>query len=263
MRNEAESSARSRKTSAPCSAVLALVAAAAASLAAQRTANGRCIPAPTAPIASRRSKQITTDNVAKLRPAWVYQPPGTGIDRVDACRRQRRHVHDVRTDDGGGSGSQERQAAVGMDAADCAERAEPRFSARQPRRGRARQHGLRRHARWLSVRARCQRGDRALVGSCRREPDRPFDHRRTARRRRQGDRRASAAAKPGSAGSSTPTMPRPASWCGASGPCPHRASRAASVARRQLGPRRRRNLADRFVRSGAQAALLGYRQPGS
>src|SRR5258708_20388629 len=23
-------------------------------------------------------KQITTDNVAKLRPAWVYQPPGTG-----------------------------------------------------------------------------------------------------------------------------------------------------------------------------------------
>ena len=23
-------------------------------------------------------KQISTDNVAKLRPAWVYQPPGTG-----------------------------------------------------------------------------------------------------------------------------------------------------------------------------------------
>ena len=23
-------------------------------------------------------KQITTENVGKLRPAWVYQPPGTG-----------------------------------------------------------------------------------------------------------------------------------------------------------------------------------------
>ena len=112
-----------------------------------------------------------------------------GIGRVDAGGRQRRHVRDVRTDDGGGAGSQERQVAVGMDAPDCAERAEPRLPARQPRRRRARQHGLRRHARRLPLRARRARGDRALVGARRREPDRTFDYRRAARRRRQGHRR--------------------------------------------------------------------------
>ena len=67
---------------------------------------------------------------------------------------------------------QERQAALGMDAADRAERAEPRLPARQPRRRDPRRHGLRRHARRLPGRAR-REGRASSAGRCTSATTRP------------------------------------------------------------------------------------------
>src|SRR6476661_2499733 len=93
--------------------------------------------------------QISTSNVARLRPAWVYQPPGTGsVESTPLVANGIMYVTSGPT----------------MVAADCARRAEPRLSARQPRRRDSRQHGVRRHPRRLPRRARCARRHRTMVG---------------------------------------------------------------------------------------------------
>ena len=176
---------------------------------------------------------------------------GHRLGRIDAGRRQRRDVRHVGPDDGRRARPEERQAAVGMDAADRAERAQPRLPARQPRRRDPRQHGLRRHARRLSGRARREGRHRALVGPRRRQPDRPLDHRRAARRRRQGHRRHQRRR------SRHPRLPRrlrredrQAGLALLDRPVAGRTGQRI-VARRQLGARRRRDVADRLVRSGS------------
>ena len=150
-----------------------------------------------------------------------------------------------------------------MDAADRAERAEPRLPARQPRRGDPRRHGLRRHARRLPRRARREGRRRALGGARRRQPDRPRDHRRAARRRRQGDRRHQRRR------GRHPRLPRrlrredrQAGLALLDRAVARRAGQR-HVAGRQLGARRRRDVAHRLLRSGAEAALLGHRQSRS
>jgi alcohol dehydrogenase (cytochrome c) len=130
--------------------------------------------------------QITTDNVAKLRPAWVYQPPGTGsVESTPVVANGVMYVTsgptmvaalDLKSGKSSGSGP-----------ADCAERAEPWLSSRQPRCGGSRQHGLRRpldgylfalDARSGTERYRCTSANRPATR-----------YRGAARRRRQGDRR--------------------------------------------------------------------------
>jgi len=186
-----------------------------------------------------------------------------GLGRIDAGCRQRCHVRHVWSDDGGGAGAEERQAAVGMDASNRAKRAESRIPASQSRRGRARQHGLRRDTRRLSLRPRRTCRHRALVGARRRKYGWTLDHRCTARRRRQSRRRhqrrrsrhprLSRRVRREDRQTGVAVLHHPVT----------RRARQRGLARRQLGSRRRSDLADRILRSRAEAALLGHRESGS
>ena len=62
--------------------------------------------------------QITPENVAQLRPVWVYQPPGTGsVESTPVVANGVMYVTSGPTMVAR-AGPEERQAAVGMDAAD-------------------------------------------------------------------------------------------------------------------------------------------------
>ena len=159
---------------------------------------------------------------------------------------------------------QERQAALGMEPADRAERPEPRVPARQPRRGHSRQHGLCRDARRLSRRARCADRRRALdrARSATTRVATPSLRRRSSSTARSSS--ASAAAKRAFAATSTRTMRRPASR-----------SWRIQRCRRLASPEATRGRGDSWVHGGgatwltgsydpdAQAALLGHRQSGA
>ena len=143
----------------------------------------------------------------------------------------------------------------------AAERAEPRLPARQPRRRDPRQHGLRRHARRLSRRARREAGRRAL--GRRRSATTRTGHSITlaplavdgkvivgisggeAGIRGFLDAYDAKTGKHGVALLHRPVAGEPGSetWAGDS-----------------WKTRRRRDVADRLVRSRAEAALLGHRQ---
>ena len=66
--------------------------------------------------------QISTTNVASLRPVWMYQPLWHRLAGRDADRRQRRDVRHSGPTSVVALDLTQRQAAVAVDAADCGQR---------------------------------------------------------------------------------------------------------------------------------------------
>ena len=196
--------------------------------------------------------QITVNNVARLRPTWVYQPPGTGPlegtpivadgamyvtsgpATVVALNMQERQARS-------GSGRGRLQRA-------CSTSGFPRVN-----RGVA----ILDDTVYVGtldgylVALDAHIGHRTLDRSRRRQHDRPFDHRRAARRRRQDHRRHQRRR------SRHPRFPRRLRREDRQAALAildrSRTGRAGQrhLARRQLEARRRRDLADRLVRSGS------------
>ena len=202
-------------------------------------------------------KQISTDNVAKLRPAWVYQPPGTGsVESTPVVANGVMYVTSGPT----------------MVAALDLKSGKALWEWTRPIAPSVLNLGFPRVNRGVAVLDNmvyvgtldgylfaldARAGHRALVGARRRESDRPLDHRRAAGRRRQGHRRHQRRR------SRHPRVPRrlrredrQAGVALLHDPLARRAGQRG-VAGRQLGARRRRDVADRFVRSGARSCSTG------
>ena len=133
--------------------------------------------------------QISTANVASLRPVWMYQPLGTGPLEGTPDRRERCDVHHLGARRRRGTQPEERTTTVAVDASDLRRCAQSWLPAREPRCRHPRRHGVCRHARRLPRRTGCQQRGRALGGACGRQRGRPRDHGGAAHRREQGDRR--------------------------------------------------------------------------
>ena len=150
-----------------------------------------------------------------------------------------------------------------MESPDRGQRPQPRIPARQPRRRHPRRHGLRRHARRLPRRARREvRTERwtTQVG------DNPTGHAITAAPLAV-DGKIIVGISGGEAGirgflDAYDAKTGKQVWRFWTVPSPGEPGQR-NVARRQLDARRRRDLADRLVRSRAEAALLGHRQSRS
>ena len=84
-------------------------------------------------IAFRRSPRSPRTNVARLRPVWVYQPPGTGPLEGTPIVARRGDVRHVGSGLGRRAGSQEADDRSGSGAADRRKRAEPGLPTRQSR----------------------------------------------------------------------------------------------------------------------------------